>query len=176
MQINKKNHFGVYAIIIKNDLILLIKKSRGPYKGTLDLPGGRPEHGETILETIAREVMEETGVAVYKVQLFNNYSTVATEIIQPHIQEQIHHIGAVYVVESFDDSALETTMDSEDSLGAQWFSMACLTKEELSPFAYQAITDIKNRPIESPMASITQNNFHKVFFGAMVQKLLYFFH
>ena len=56
MQKNK-NHFGVYAIILKGNSILLIKKSRGPYKGKLDLPGGRQELGETHLETLIREVI-----------------------------------------------------------------------------------------------------------------------
>lgn len=144
MQTNKKFHVGIYAIILKNEQILLIKKSRGPYKGTLDLPGGRPEHGETIDETLAREVMEETGVIIEKTELFNNYTTIATEVIQPNIQEHTHHFGAVYLAILFNDSNLKHHINAEDSLGAQWFSLKALKKEELSPIAYQAITDLRS--------------------------------
>lgn len=53
------SHVGVYGICIKNNAVLLIKKSRGPYKGMYDLPGGRMESGETIEEGLKREFMEE---------------------------------------------------------------------------------------------------------------------
>lgn len=39
-------HLGAYAIIIKNDQILLIKKYGGPYDKKLDLPGGTIEFNE----------------------------------------------------------------------------------------------------------------------------------
>ena len=62
----KKSHLGVYGVIEKNGLILLVKKSRGPYKSMWDLPGGRPFHGESIFQTLEREIFEETGVKIFK--------------------------------------------------------------------------------------------------------------
>lgn len=32
-------HLGSYGLIIKNDKVVLVKKSRGAYIGKLDLPG-----------------------------------------------------------------------------------------------------------------------------------------
>ena len=52
----KKNHIGAYGIIIKNGQIVLIRKSRGGYKGKLDLPGGGIEHQELPHETLKREL------------------------------------------------------------------------------------------------------------------------
>ena len=142
MQINKKNHFGVYAIIEKNKSILLVKKSRGPYKGKLDLPGGRPEHGETIAQTLIREVLEESGVFINAFRFFDNYTVVAVEQISANEANHLHHIGAVYRATQFNDSNLCVELNQEDSLGAQWHAIESLKQDQLSPFAYQSICDL----------------------------------
>lgn len=54
-------HFGVYALILVAGRLLLVEKSRGPYEGLLDLPGGTPHLGEDRDTTLRRELLEETG-------------------------------------------------------------------------------------------------------------------
>jgi 8-oxo-dGTP diphosphatase len=142
MQINKKNYFGTYAIIEKNKSILLVKKSRGPYKGKLDLPGGRPEHGETIAQALIREVLEETGVFINAFKFFANYTVLAVEQISANEADHMHHIGAVYRATQFNDSNLCAEINLEDSLGAQWYTIDTLTQDQLSPFAYSSICDL----------------------------------
>lgn len=45
MEIKKSKHVGCYGVIFnKNGEVLLIKKSRGAYKGKLDLTGGKIEY------------------------------------------------------------------------------------------------------------------------------------
>ncbi len=53
---------GVGALIIKDDKILLIRRSLEPGKGLWTNPGGYIEQHEKIEKSIIREVFEETGV------------------------------------------------------------------------------------------------------------------
>jgi 8-oxo-dGTP diphosphatase len=133
---NKYTYMGVYALIKKEDKILLIKKSRGPYIGKLDLPGGGFEFGETPLETLHREVKEETGLIVAKAELLDVISQNTTYINTKGEERTIHHIGIIYSVEiGSNDDLLKDSADGEDSLGAEWVEISSLKKEGLSPFA-----------------------------------------
>ena len=67
------------AVFIRNerDELLFVVRACEPAKGTLDLPGGFTDIGETVEEAVGREVMEETGLHVtqmrYLFSLPNKY-------------------------------------------------------------------------------------------------------
>lgn len=67
----------VALILNENNELLVCRRAKDPAKGTLDLPGGFIDIGETGEEGVAREVLEETGLevqeAVYQFTLPNIY-------------------------------------------------------------------------------------------------------
>jgi ADP-ribose pyrophosphatase YjhB (NUDIX family) len=54
---------GAGAVVVAGDGVLFVRQRRG-YGVHWELPGGYDEAGESLEETAAREVAEETGVAV----------------------------------------------------------------------------------------------------------------
>jgi 8-oxo-dGTP diphosphatase len=60
---------GVGAVIVHESRVLLVRRGSEPMKGHWTLPGGVLEVGETLTEGVAREVREETGLAVEPVEL-----------------------------------------------------------------------------------------------------------
>jgi 8-oxo-dGTP diphosphatase len=53
--------------------ILLVKRDTVPFKGYWALPGGRVDSGETVEQTIVREVKEETGLDVTVIRKIGEY-------------------------------------------------------------------------------------------------------
>ena len=55
---------GVGGVVIRDGQVLLIRRRFEPLKGHWSVPGGAVEVGETLVEAVAREVLEETGLSV----------------------------------------------------------------------------------------------------------------
>lgn len=138
MKIVKGKHIGVYGIVIKNNKIALITKSRGGYKGKLDLPGGGMEFGESAFETLSRELMEEAGIVVNKADLFEIGTKTIKWQMDENTIEDLYHIGILYNVTDFSNE-LKQEGDGIDSLGANWYPIDSLEKDNLTPFARLAI-------------------------------------
>ena len=64
------NPSAAVAAFVLNSKGQLLRRSKAPAKGTLDLPGGFADIGETIDEALMREVKEETGLTVAEFEFF----------------------------------------------------------------------------------------------------------
>ncbi len=127
-------HVGVYGIYIKNLKVLLIKKSRGPYEGMFDLPGGKIEKNETLEQALRREFIEEVGCEIKDLnflsmnEYFCEYKT-AKEVLL-----NFHHTGTYFLVSLFSDD-IKIGADGEDSLGSQFVDIQDLDNVKISPIA-----------------------------------------
>lgn len=55
---------GVGVVAWRGDRFLLVRRGKEPNKGQWSIPGGAQQLGETVFAAAAREVLEETGLAV----------------------------------------------------------------------------------------------------------------
>lgn len=130
-------HLGAYGLIIEERKIVLIKKKGGPYNEKLDLPGGTIEWGETPEQTLIRELNEEVGIDVTNYELFDANSVVL-EWIHKEELEKVHHLGIFYKILDYNNDVLEKIKIDEkndDSLGARFYEIDKLRKNELSDIA-----------------------------------------
>ena len=70
---------AVSAAIVRDGKILVVRRARPPAHGVYTLPGGVVEVGETLVEAVAREVREETGMAIEPVALAGFRETVVRD-------------------------------------------------------------------------------------------------
>jgi 8-oxo-dGTP diphosphatase len=87
----KRFLFAVKAFIISDGRVLIIRRSvqaRCDYH-YWELPGGRLEFGETPVDTVKREVLEEVGLEVVPIRPLSNWTVMKDENTQL--------IGATYL-------------------------------------------------------------------------------
>ncbi len=129
-------HLGVYALIKSKGSIALILKSRGPYTGSWDLPGGKIEFGESPIQALAREVEEEVGLKLQAATLIDSLSINVSFENETGEFIDLHHIGIIFACEVSAPEELRHTGDDEDASEARWFPLPAVQYLNLTPFAH----------------------------------------
>ncbi|CAM3846861.1 NUDIX hydrolase [Alkalicoccus chagannorensis] len=144
--------FGVYAVCVENDKLLVIHKSRGPYVHRYDLPGGNPEAGESLATALRREFLEETGMTV---RLRRNIGTADVKLPWHFGQTaSLHHIAAFYEGERASVPAqAPAVFEEQDALGTAWVSAEHVSTANASPLVLLACAWLKKR--ELPLETFT---------------------
>jgi len=80
---------GVGAIVLRGTEVLLIKRGRPPALGKWSVPGGLVELGESLGESVQREVLEEVGLQVRVIDLV---AAVDRVIFDNHGRIEYHYV------------------------------------------------------------------------------------
>lgn len=124
--------FGVGAIILKDEKVLLIKRGQEPLKDFWSLPGGAQETGETTHEALRREILEETGLEIEIIK----FATMVDIIDLDEAGKVRHH----YTVADYLCRATGGTLKAGgDAADAKWVKIGDLDKFDLTPKAKEVI-------------------------------------
>jgi 8-oxo-dGTP pyrophosphatase MutT (NUDIX family) len=131
MSAEKLFYVGVKGIVVndKDQLLLLLadvsthRKNTAPY---WDIPGGRIKEGNTVLETLAREIEEETGLTASDPQFVS--SVISNHEIPLDDGSSVGLVLMIYKVTVPTNSSIKI---SEEHTGYEWVSKD-IAKERLS--------------------------------------------
>ena len=152
-----ESHSGAYGVLTNalGSEILLVQKSRGPYTGLLDLPGGRIEPGESPEDAVRREFAEETGLDVRVESRLGDFDH-ATHY-SPHGgagEISLHHSGTIFKVAlAQTGQGAKSGPDGQDSLGARWVAIGGLQESSVSPIVLKGLA-LLGRVETSEMPSV----------------------
>lgn len=130
------------GIIDEEDNILLMKRSKEPYKDYWCLPGGKIEFGETIQQACIREIHEEAGIVIE----FRALKGILSEVVVDE-RGQMHVI--LFACEAH---PLDKILTASDEGEVEWFSLHVLEsmKDVIIPSDYYMIKEfiLKDNPIQ----------------------------
>ena len=102
--------------------LLTLRRRKAPARGTLDLPGGFADIGETIDEALLREVREETGLTVTEFEFFTTL---------PNRYEYsgfvVPTLDSFFICKVSNETELQANDDAEEAL---WLDLEDVHTEE----------------------------------------------
>ena len=123
--LNQKNH------------LLMIKRTDNNRWG---VPGGAMELGESLEETVKREVREEIGVDIKDLELFGVYSGQELYYKYPNGAE-VYNVSVVYIIRNFTE---EVIVNPDEHSEYKYFDVRNLP-DEISPPIKSILRDLQAR-------------------------------
>jgi 8-oxo-dGTP diphosphatase len=114
---------GVGGVVISNGRTLLIKRAYPPLEGQWSIPGGTLEVGETLLEGVRRELLEEAGIEVRVLDLIEVFERIFHD---ENGKIQYHFVILDYLCEA---------ISGEPRAGSDVTDVAWATQDELGRYS-----------------------------------------
>jgi len=121
----KQPVIGVGAVVICDGKILLEKRKNEPGKGKWSVPGGLVELGESVEQTVMREVEEETGLEVEKPE----HIDVVDNVVRDDNGEIMYHFVIVDYFVKLKGGTLKAASDAEE---LRWVTFDEVEKYDLT--------------------------------------------
>ncbi|NOD64080.1 NUDIX hydrolase [Ruegeria sp. HKCCD9179] len=115
---------GALAVVLRQDQVLLVQRSKQPDAGLWGFPGGHVEWGETVLQAAQRELREETSVIAEPSHYLKNLDLLRHD---PNGQVLSH-----YLLVGVACTYLSGTPEAgDDALDARWFPIDQIREGDL---------------------------------------------
>jgi 8-oxo-dGTP diphosphatase len=124
---------GVGGVVIRDSRVLLIRRGTEPLKGEWSIPGGMLELGESLVEGVKREVLEETGLRIRPLEVV----AVLDRIQKNAKRVRYHYVIIDYVCRP----ARGRLKPGSDVLDARWVQRKNLPEYKITPMAAEVIAD-----------------------------------
>lgn len=129
---------GVAGAVVRDGRVLLIRRGREPMLGEWTLPGGALEVGETMLDGVVREVLEETGMAVRPLELL----ALLDRIVRDESGAvEFHYVLMDWLCEVLPDAEPATTSAGSDALEVAWVSAEEMAEMAIDEATRRVMTD-----------------------------------
>ncbi|HLG51865.1 MAG TPA: NUDIX domain-containing protein [Chloroflexota bacterium] len=125
---------GVAAIVRDPEGRILLHQRRG--EGKWAPPSGTVEPGESLVQALQRELIEETGLVVAVERLVGLYSDPAYQIVRYPNGQMVHFVTALFTVRARGDAF----WGSDEGVAWDWFKPDALPAD-LLPYAVVWISD-----------------------------------
>jgi ADP-ribose pyrophosphatase YjhB (NUDIX family) len=107
---------AVGAAVVRDDGMLFVRQTYPPFAGQWVMPAGLPKPGETVDETIRRELEEEAAIEVHVVGLIG-----LTSVVAPPPPDVSSHVFIVFLCRATGDA--EPVADGTENDAAAFFSL-----------------------------------------------------
>jgi len=123
---------GVGGVVIRDGRTLLVRRGSAPLEGEWSVPGGMLELGETIVEGVQRELLEETAIEVRVLDLIEVFERVTRDEAG---KLKYHFVILDYLCEAVRGEA----QAGSDVTAVAWARESELSKYSLTPTATRVI-------------------------------------
>ncbi len=106
---------GVGVVVWRGDAVLLIRRAKPPRAGQWSLPGGLVEPGEEVRAAARRELFEETGLEVGRLELLGVVDSIERDA---HCRLRRHFVLIDFMAESAGGAARAPS----DAAAVGWFA------------------------------------------------------
>lgn len=137
---DKTPRIGALAVVIHDERVLLVQRSKQPDAGLWGFPGGHVEWGETVLQAAARELREETSVIADPLYYLDNMDL----LVRDAQGDVLSHYLLVGVACQYLSGA---PVAGDDALDARWFPVEQIRQGDL-PMS-DRVTDLLNTALRA---------------------------
>ena len=133
-------HVGVGVMMVRDEMLLLVKRKYNPDAGYWSIPGGHLDLGEQVEEAAVREAYEETG---FKTKVTKLAGIIDKVMRDEEGNVEYHYVLLNYFVEQVEGPPNQPPIADDDALEAKFVPFEELRDYELTDSLIELLKQLK---------------------------------